>query len=162
MHYSYMAVFSASTKEKNHLSASERFQFGKYIRIITKKLFQVTDLMTDFPMQDSNSTSKQFFIRTFFYFFFGFNIVCQLLAHHLSKKIETLKNYSDGLILILAQSRPFFTCTYLALVFGVNKWKSTQLKKLAACKKEWWILVKYRALLKYASFLGVNKRKKIN
>ena len=50
--------------------------------------------MTDFPMQDSKSTFKQFFIRTFFYFLV-FNIVYQLLARHLSKQIETMKNYSD-------------------------------------------------------------------
>ena len=50
--------------------------------------------MTDFPMQDSKSTFIQFFIRTVFYFFV-FNIVYQLLARHLSKQIETMKNYSD-------------------------------------------------------------------
>ena len=31
--------------------------------------YQVTELMTDFPMQDSKSTSKQFFVQTVFYFF---------------------------------------------------------------------------------------------
>ena len=69
-------------------------------------------------------------------FFFGFNIVCQLLARHLSKAIKTMKNYSDRLKPFFAQIRPFFTCTYLALVFSVNKWKSIPVKKLAACKKK--------------------------
>ena len=103
MHYSNISVFLASTKEKK-LSASERFQFGKNIRIITKKFYQVTELMTDFSMQDSKSTPKQFFIRTVFYFFFGLNIVCQVLARHLSKEIETIKIYSDRLKLFLLKS----------------------------------------------------------
>ena len=82
----------------------------------------------------------EIYIQTVFYpnsflFFFGFNIVCQLLARHLSKEIKTTKKYSDRLKPFFAQIRPSFTCTYLALVFSVNKWKSTQVKKLAACKK---------------------------
>ena len=129
MHYSNITILLASTKEKNLLSASERFQFGKYIRIINEKLYQVLELMTDLPMQDSKSTSKQFFI------FFGFNIVYQLLARHLSKEIETMKKFSDRLKLFFAQIRPSFTCTYLALVFSVNKRKSILVKKLAASKK---------------------------
>ena len=132
MHYSNIPVFLAPTKEKNQINASERFQFGKYIRIITKNFYQVTELMTEFSMQDSKSTSKQFFNRTVF---FGFNIVCQLLARHLSKAIKTMKNYSDRLKPFFAQIRLSFTCTYLALVFSVNKWKSIPVKKLAACKK---------------------------
>ena len=76
-----------------------------------------------------------FFNANKFLFFFGFNIVYQLLARRLSKKIETMKNYSDMLEPFFAQIRPFSTCTYLALVFCVNKWKSILLKKLAACKK---------------------------
>ena len=118
----YTSFLDVDKRKKNKLIASERFQFGKYIRIITKKFYQVTQLMTDFPMQDSKSTFKQFFNQTVFYFFFGFNIVCQLLARHLSKEIATMKNYSDRLKPFFAQIRPSFTCTYLALVFSVNKW----------------------------------------
>ena len=151
--------FSWRRQNKKKLSASERFQFGKNIRIITKKFYQVTELMTDFPMQDSKSTPKQFFIRTVF---FGLNIVCQLLARHLSKEIETMKIYSDRLKLFFAQIRPSFTCTYLALVFSVNRLKSILVKNLLHAKKEWWILITYHALLIYTSFLGVDKRKKIN
>ena len=91
--------------------------------------------MTDFPMQDSKSTFKQFFDRTVFYFF-GFKFVQQLLARHLSKEIETMENYSDWLKPFFSQIRPSFTCTYLALVFSVNKSKSTLVKKIAACKKK--------------------------
>ena len=76
------------------------------------------------------SLTEQFFI------FFGFNIVCQLLARRLSKEIKTMKNYSDRLKPFFAQIRPSFTCTYLALVFSVNKWKSILIEKLAACKKK--------------------------
>ena len=110
-------------------------EFGNYIRIITKKIYQVTELKTDFPMQDSKYTSKLFLTRNVFYFFFSFKIVCQLLARHLSKEIKTMENYSDRLKPFFAQIRPSFTCTYLALVFSVNKWKSILVKKLAACKK---------------------------
>ena len=114
--------FLGVDKKKNQLNASERFQFGKYIRIITKNFHQVTELMTNFPMQDSKSTSKRFLTRTIF--FFGLNIVYQLLARRLSNEIETMKNYSDMLEPFFAQIRASFTCTYLALVFSVNKWKS--------------------------------------
>ena len=115
--------------------------------------------MKDFPMQDSISTSKQFFTRTVF-IFFGFNIVCQLLARQHSNEIKTMKYYSDRLKPFFAQNRPSFTCTYLALVFSVSKWKSILVKKLAASKKKWWILITHHALLKYTSFLDVDKRKK--
>ena len=56
-------------KEKNQLSASEWFQFGKNIRIITKNVYQVTEVMTHFPTQDSKSTSKLFSTRTVFNLF---------------------------------------------------------------------------------------------
>ena len=47
-----------------------------------------------------------------------------------------MKIYSDRLKLIFAQIGPSFTCTYLALVFSVKKFKSILIKKLAACKKK--------------------------
>ena len=163
MHYTKTPVFFwRRQKQKNQLSASERFQLGKYIRIITKSIYKVTELMTDFSMQDSKSTSKQLFYPNNFLFFFGFKIVCQLLARHLSKEMETIKNYSDRLKLFFAQIRPAFTCTFLALVFSVNKWNSILVKTLAASNKEGWVLVKYPALLKYNIFLGVDKSKKFN
>ena len=87
-------------------------------------------------MQDSKSTSKQFFTRISFFIFFGFNTVCQLLARHLSKEIESRKNYSDRLKLIFAQIRLSFTCKYLALVFSVNTLKSILVKNLLRTKKE--------------------------
>ena len=74
-----------------------------------------------FPYARFRSTSKQFFTRTVFYFF-GFNIVCQLLARHLSIEITTMNYYSGRLKPFFAQIRPSCTCTYLALVFSVNKW----------------------------------------
>ena len=162
MHYSNILVFVASTKEKNQLNASERFQFGKYVRILTKKFYQVRELMTDFPMQYSKSTSKQFFTRTVFYFFFGFNIVCQLLARFLSKEMKTMKNYSDRIKPFFAQIRPSFTLhvrIQLCFLVRINESQSWS-KNLLPAKKEWWILVTYHALLKYTSFLGVDKRKK--
>ena len=122
--------------KKNQLKASWRFQFGKYIRIITINFYQVTELMKDFPMQDSKTTSKQFFTRTVFYFFFGFNIVCQLLARHLSKEIKIMKHYSDRLKPFFAQIRPSFTCTYLALMFSANNWKSILVKKTCCMQKQ--------------------------
>ena len=74
------------------------------------------------------------------------------------------KKYSDRLKPFFAQIRPSFTCTYLALVFSVNKWKSILVKKLAACKKRMvdigYILCITQ--LKFTSFLGVDKRKKSN
>ena len=73
-----------------------------------------------------------------------------------------MKNYSDRLKPFFAQIRPSFTCTYLALAFGVIKWKSILVEKLAACKKDWWILVTHHALLKYTSFLGVDKKNQLN
>ena len=81
----------------------------------------------------------EIYIQTVFYqnsflFFFCFNIVCQLLARHLSKEIKIMKHYSDRLKPFFAQIRPSCTCTYLALVFSMNKWKSILVKKLAACK----------------------------
>ena len=75
--------------------------------------------------------------------------------------MKTMKKFSDRLKPLFAQIRPSFICTYSAMVFSVNKWKSILVKKLAACKKkERWILVTYHALLKYTSFRGVDKRKK--
>ena len=59
--------FLGVDKRKNQINASERFQFGKYIRIITRNFYQVTELMTDFSMQDLKSTSKHFFSRTIFF-----------------------------------------------------------------------------------------------
>ena len=70
-----------------------------------------------------------------FFVFFGLNFVCQQLARQLSKEIKTMKYYSDRLKPIFARIRPSSTCTYLALVFSVNKWKSIFDKKLAASKK---------------------------
>ena len=92
MHYSYIPVFLASTKEKKINSVHLNDFNLAIIWIITKNFYQVTELMTDFPMHDSKSTSKQVFYPNSFLLFFGFNIVCQLLARHVSKKIETLKN----------------------------------------------------------------------
>ena len=147
-------------KKKNELSASEQFQFGKYLRIISKKFYQVTELMTDFPMQDSKSTSKQFYYRTVF-FFFCFNIVCQLLARHLSREIKIMKDYSDRLKPCFAQIKPSFTCTYLALVFIVNKWKSILIKKTCCIQKKnnayWLHTMHYSNIL---VFLASTKEKK--
>ena len=91
-HYSNIPVFLASTKVKNHLNASERFQFGKYIKIITKKFYQVTELMTEFPMQDSKPTSKQFFTRTVFIFFLASILFVSywLVTFYTRKKFEKL------------------------------------------------------------------------
>ena len=46
-----------------------------------------------------------------------------------------MKKFSDRLKPFFAQIRPSFTCTYLALVFSVNKCKSILVKKLAESKK---------------------------
>ena len=114
-----------------------------------QKFYQVTELMTDFPMQNLKSTShpNSFSFEQFF-IFFGFNFFCQLLARHLSKEIEKMKIFSDRLKLFFAQIRPFFTWTYLALVFSVNKWSQFLSKNLLHPKTEWWILFTDHALLK--------------
>ena len=91
--------------------------------------------MTDFSMQDSKSTSKQFFIQTFFYFSLALILFVSYWLVTVSKEIETMKNYSDRLKLIFAQIRLSFTCKYLALVFSVNTLMSILVKKLVASKK---------------------------
>ena len=110
----------------------------------------------------------EIYIQTVFYpnsflFFFGFNIVCQLLARFLSKEMKTMKNYSDRIKPFFAQIRPSFTL-HVRIQLCCLVWRNESQywsKKLAACKKkEWWILVTYHALLKYTSFCGVDKRKK--
>ena len=160
INYSNKPVFLASTEEKKSIKCIWTISIWQTHKDHYQKF------LSGHRIDDRFSYARfEIYFQTVFLseqFFFGLNIVCQLLARHLSKKIEPLKNYSDELISILAQIRPFFTCTYLALLFCVNKWKSIPLKKLAACKKEWWILVKYHALIKYTRFLGVDKRKKIN
>ena len=92
MHFSNIPVFVASTKEKIYqLSASDWFQLSNYITIISKKFDQVTELMTDFLCKIRNLHPDSYSPEQFF-IFFGFNIVCQLLACDLSKEIEKMKN----------------------------------------------------------------------
>ena len=97
-----------------------------------------------------------------FFIFFGFNIVCQLLARRLSKEIKTMKNYSDTLKPFFAQIRPSFTCTYLALVFSANKWKSILVKKLAARKKRMMDISYIPCITQIYQFSWRRQKKNIN
>ena len=110
----------------------------------------------------------EIYIQTVFYpnsflFFFNFSIVCQLLSRHLSKEIKTLKNYSDRLKTFFAQIRPSFTCTYLALLFSVNKWKSILVKKTCCLQNKnvgyWLHTMHYSNIL---VFVASTEEKKIN
>ena len=134
INYSNIPVFLASTKEKKSIKCIWTISIWQ----IHKDHYQ--KFLSGHRIDDKFSYARfEIYIQTVFYpnsflFFLGFKNVCQLLACRISKEIETMKNNSDRLKLYFAQFRPPFTCTFLALVFSVNKWKSTLVKKLAASK----------------------------
>ena len=135
MHYSNILVFVASTEEKKSIKGIWTISIWQ----LHKDPYQ--NFLSGHRIDDRFCSARfEIHIQTVFYtklflFFFSFKIVCQLLARHLSKEIKTMENYSDRLKPFFAQIRPSFTCTYLALVFSANKWKSILVKKLAARKK---------------------------
>ena len=103
MHFSNIPVFVASTKEKIYqLSAIDFYLANTYGSL--PKIFITSRIHDRFSYARFEIYIQTVFHPNSFLFFFGFNIVCQLLARHLSKEIEKIKNYSESLKLFLLKS----------------------------------------------------------
>ena len=163
MHYSNIPVFLASTKEKYQLNASERFQFGKYVTILTNKFYQVRELMTDFPMQYSKSTSKQFFTRTVFYFFLALTLFVSYWLVTFQKRWKQWKIIQIGLNHFLLKSdHPLYVRIQLWCLVWINESQSWSKNLLHAKKKNggyWLHTMHYSNIL---VFVASTKEKKIN